>query len=269
MPRLLLLTVACLAGRCAFGAPPHPYARQVAAKLSDLKATDTGTRVRAAEALGYLRAYGAEGKLVDRLRDGEVAVRREAALALAWCGGRAAVPPLLKALDDRDWSVAQGAWVALTNITGMELPFDALAAPAKRKAEVEAWRTWWDAVPAGRPPKDVLALLGNSRPGGLAHGCPVTASTTYKGPPSVLTDGATGPAYFQTKQVPFPQWVQVDLMRPTTVAQVVVHQYGPRFCMTDYVPRGVGALSRRWLGGERAPHRVGRTPSTLGLGDAL
>ena len=231
---LLFVAIACLASRHAVAAALHPYARQVAAKVRGLKAADAGVRVRAAEALGFLRAIEAESKLAERLRDREAAVRREAALALAWCGGRAAVPPLLKALDDPDWSVAQAAWVALTNITGMELPIDALAEPATRQAQAKEWRTWWNTVPAGRPPKDVLALLGSSRPGGLAFGCPVTASTTYKGPPDVLTDGANGPAYFQTKQVPFPQWVQVDLVRPTTVAQVVVHQYGPRFCMTDY-----------------------------------
>ena len=47
-------------------------------------------------------------------------------MALAWCGGREAVAPLLVALDDRDWVTRQAAHVALTNLTGMEKPFDAV-----------------------------------------------------------------------------------------------------------------------------------------------
>ena len=213
---------------------PTPYDVQVGGQVRGLSAGGGAVRAGAAEALGWLRAYGAEAKLVERLHDRDGAVRREAALALAWCGGRRAVGPLLAALDDQEWAVAQAAWVALTNLTGMELPFDALGEPGKRAEQASAWRRWWAGVPGERPPHEVLALLEGGRPGGLAAGCPVTASTTYRGPPSVLTDGGIGPAYFQTKNVPFPQWVTLDLLRPTTVAQVVVHQYGPRFCMTDY-----------------------------------
>ncbi len=212
----------------------NPYDRQAGEQVQALSAGDAAVRAGAAEALGFLRAYGAEPQLTDLLGDKAGAVRREAALALAWCGGRASVEPLLAALDDRDWSVAQAAWVALTNITGVELPFDALAQPDTRAKQAAAWREWWMTVPPDRPPEDVLALLEGGRPGGLASGCPVTASTTYRGPASVLTDGQIGPSYFQTKNVPFPQWVTVDLLRAATVAQVVVHQYGPRFCMTDY-----------------------------------
>ena len=217
-----------------FGATLSPYARQVADNVAKLAEASGSTRAGAAEALGFLRAYEAEAALIGRLADPAPEVRREAALALAWCGSRVAVKPLLAALDDHDWLVAQGAWVALTNLTGMELPFDALARPATRNAQAKRWRNWWATVPAGQPPMEVLDLLGTGRPRGLALGCPVTASTAYKGPPSVLTDGKFGPKYFQTKNVPFPQWVTIDLKRPQQVGQVVVHQYGPGHCMTDY-----------------------------------
>ncbi|MFW6108207.1 MAG: HEAT repeat domain-containing protein, partial [bacterium] len=212
----------------------NPYNRQVAANLAKLAAEEATVRAGAAEALGWLRAYGAEGKLIERLGDRDARVRREAALALGWCGGRDSVEPLLDALDDQDWSVAQAAWVALTNVTGMEFAFDALAAPKQRAAQAKTWRNWWTTVPDDRPPQEVLALLGGSKVGGLAQDCPVTASTTYKGPLAVLTDGRIGPKYFQTKNVPFPQWVMVDLKKPTTIGQVVVHQYGRGYCMTDY-----------------------------------
>ena len=62
----------------------------------------------------------------------------------------------------------------------------------------------------------------------------VTASSTYKGPPGTISDGQVGPLFWQTKNVPFPQWCTIDLGEPKKVAQVVIHQYGPAFVMTEY-----------------------------------
>ena len=137
-----------------------PFARQVAEQSARLVSESPGTRAGAAEALGFLRAYSAETALIERLGDASAQVRREAALALAWCGGRLAVEPLIATLDDRDPLTAQAAWVALTNLTGMEFPFDALADGVIRKAQVERWRTWWIEQPRDAPPRDVLILLG-------------------------------------------------------------------------------------------------------------
>jgi len=227
--------------------PQEPYNRQVRENLTALRSTSPAVRGRAAEALGFLRAYAAEPALAERLRgDRSPEVRRNAALALAWCGGRTAVPPLLTALDDRDWLVAQAAHVALTNLTGMEFPFDAAAPAPNRAAQAKAWRDWWAAVPPDRPPDDVLELLGgrevlaaravasDAPAANPALGRRVTASTTYKGPPSVLTDGYVGPEYWQTKNVDPPQWCTLDLGRPTDVHRVIVHQYSEAFVMTGY-----------------------------------
>ena len=116
----------------------------------------------------------------------------------------------------------------------MEFPFDAPALPAQRKLQAERWRQWWAGVPADRPPDEVLALLGPRRSRSLAYGAKVTVSTQYKGEPGDLVDGTTeGGAFWQTKNVPFPQWCQLDLGRPLEIAQAVVYQYGPEFCMTD------------------------------------
>ena len=218
------------------GASPSsgPFDAQVAQHVAQLEDASPAVRAWAAEALGFQRAYRAETALVERLRDTETSVRRSAVMALAWCGGRAAVTPLIEMLADEDWSVRQSAWVALTNLTGMEFPFDAPALPAQRKLQAERWRQWWAGVPADRPPDEVLALLGPRRSRSLAYGAKVTVSTQYKGEPGDLVDGTTeGGAFWQTKSVPFPQWCQLDLGRPLEIAQAVVYQYGPDFCMTD------------------------------------
>jgi len=49
-----------------------------------------------------------------------------------------------------------------------------------------------------------------------------------------LLDGEIGPAYWQTKNVPFPQWCTVDLGKVEEVDSVVIHQYGPDYVMTEY-----------------------------------
>lgn len=211
-----------------------PFDAQVALHLAQLQDASPAVRAWAAEALGFQRAYRAEGALIERLADADTAVRRNAVMALAWCGGRAAVTPLIERLGDEQWSVRQAAWIALTNLTGLELPYDALAVSAERQLQADAWRHWWAGVPTGQPPADVLALLGPRRSRSLAYGAEVTVSSQYKGQPGDLVDGTTdGGAFWQTKQVDFPQWCQLDLGQPREIAQVVVYQYGPEFCMTD------------------------------------
>ncbi len=143
----------------AENAPPGPYDRQVAENVTKLDATSPIVRAGAAEALGFLRAYSVEQPLVGRLDDSSADVRRQAAMALAWCGGRRAIPALLNALDDEDWAVRQGSHVALTNLTGMEFPFDALIPSSERAEKTKIWRDWWTTVPAGRPPREVFDLL--------------------------------------------------------------------------------------------------------------
>lgn len=225
----LIVAFACAAGSLA---ADNPFERQVAELVARSAAETPADRSAAVEALGFLRAYSAEAAIVARLRDESAEVRRAAALALGWCGGRAAVKPLLDALDDPDWLVRQGAHVALTNLTGMEFPFDATATQGLRDSQAKAWRSWWASVPADRPPNEVLDLLAGPRFASEAAG--VTASTTYKGPSDVLIDGQIGPDYWQTKNVKPPQWCTVDLGREREIGRVVVHQYGPGYCMTEY-----------------------------------
>lgn len=232
-PALMLLAALAAPRTTPAGAEAEgPFDRQVAEHVAMLRADSADGRAWAAEALGFLRAYRAEEALIERLGDASVNVRRQAAMALAWCGGRRAVGPLLHALDDDDWVTRQAACVSLTNLTGMEFPFDGTASPDGRAAQAERWRDWWASVPPDRPPREVLELLAGAKnwPSGYA----VTASSTYRGPPDAITDGQVGPLFWQTKNVPFPQWCTIDLGEPKKIAQVVVHQYGPTFVMTEY-----------------------------------
>ena len=212
--------------------PRTPYAGQVAKQVERLHSESAQQRAGAAEAMGFLRATGEQKALIDHLRDRSPLVRREAAMALAWCGDRNAVSPLLAALSDEDWVTRQAAHVSLTNLTGMEFPFDSMATPRRRADQAKVWGDWWSAVPTDRPPTDLLAMVGDPKP--WASIWSVSASSTYKGPPHILTDGLIGPAYWQTKNVPFPQWCTVDLGHNEEVAQVAIHQYGSKFVMTEY-----------------------------------
>ncbi|MHC4405104.1 MAG: HEAT repeat domain-containing protein, partial [Planctomycetota bacterium] len=240
-------------------AVPGPFDRQVAEHVAGLESDSPAQRAGAAEALGFLRAYAAEAPLVGRLDDASVEVRRQAAMALAWCGGRQSIRPLLAALDDEDRVTRQAAQAALTNLTGMELPFNSHAPSEQRAAQANRWRRWWATVPGDRPPKEVLALLVGPR--NLASARSVTASTTYKGPADVLVDGQIGPAYWQTKNVEPPQWCTIDLGRPVEIAQVVVHQYGPGYCMTEYEV----AVSEDDKTFEVVEHKKGATPPVLAV----
>jgi len=225
------LVVSLFASKGLAGEQP-PFARQVARQIALLKSDSANARAGAAEALGFLRAYEAESALLAQLNDEAPIVRRQVALALAWCGGREAIGALLTTLDDEDWVTRQSAHVSLTNLTGMEFPFDSMASTVKRAERAKVWRDWWSAVPTDRPPAEVLALAAEKKP--WVSRWRVTASSTYRGPASVLTDGQLGPAYWQTKGVIPPQSVTIDLGQTQDIGQVTIHQYGPRFVMTDY-----------------------------------
>jgi len=222
-----------------FTRPPlhtSPYAWQVSEQHTLLLSPCAQTRAGAAEALGFLRGYTAAKALARALADDSPEVRRQAVMSLAWCGGREQIPILLAALTDSDWVVRQGAWAALTNLTGMGFGFDALAEAELRKRQIQKWQQWWATVAPDRTPADVLDLLADAKrleQANLALHCQVRASSTYKGPADLLTDGALKGAYWQTKNVPFDQSCTIDLGQQRDVGCVVVHQYGRGFCMTD------------------------------------
>ena len=125
----------------------NPYDLQVGEQLQKLESSSPHVRAGAVESLGFMRAYAAEGAILDALRDPSSLVRREAALALAWAGGRHSVEPLLKALKDGDWVVRQAAAVSLSNLTSRDLSFDALAEKSRRDAQIQEFSNWWTLFP--------------------------------------------------------------------------------------------------------------------------
>ena len=139
----------------------NPYDRQVGEQLKRLKSPLDQVRAGAAESLGFMRAHSAAHALAQTLAHDTVEVRRQAALALAWCGSRAQVDSLLRALDDEDRVVRQTAWVSLTNLTGMEMAFDAQAKSPIRRGQAAQWREWWQAVPTDTIPGDIATLLNS------------------------------------------------------------------------------------------------------------
>ena len=82
-------------------------------------------------------------------------------MALANCGTRDSVEPLLAALADRDPLAAQAAAVALENLTGHAEPLDAFASAEQREREIQQWHAWfhgttWDAIE-----QELVARIGN------------------------------------------------------------------------------------------------------------
>ena len=224
-------------GESAISVGFNPFDLQVSEKTEQLESPSEDVRAGAAEALGFLRAYDAADALAELLDDESAVVRRQAVMSLAWCGGRKQVSVLLGALEDDDWVVRQGAWVSLTNLTGMEFGYDALAGTDVRKGQVEHWRKWWDGIGDNQLPTEVMELLITDELRmvvNFALGRKVSVSSTYKGPGSVLTDGAKRGIFWQTKNVSFPQECTIDLGGLKKIGCVVVHQYGRGFCMSRY-----------------------------------
>jgi len=133
----------------------NPYDRQVGEMIERLKSPRADVYAGAAEALGFMRAYTGADSLVKALADTSPVVRRQAAMSLAWCGQRSHVPVLIGALNDTDWTVRQASWVSLSNLTGMEFPFDSLADPGVRAERTKHWRQWWSDIRDRIVPDDV------------------------------------------------------------------------------------------------------------------
>ncbi len=118
----------------------------VAELITFLKGTDTDLKVSSAQRLGIFRDAAAAPALIDCLKDESREVRLAAVMAVATCGTRQSVEPLLAALSDRDPLVAQGASIALENITGHSEAFNPFVRANKRAAEDAKWRDWFAAT---------------------------------------------------------------------------------------------------------------------------
>jgi len=133
---------------------PLPPGRpaEVRRLCEELGNKDVNMRISAARRLAIFRDRAAVPALCRALEDPDPDVRMSVALALSACGNRGAVPCLLKALEDKDVVVGQAANVALENLTGHTVSFNAFR-PRSRPDGVAAWEAWfrqtkWEAIEA-------------------------------------------------------------------------------------------------------------------------
>lgn len=100
---------------------------EIAALVRQLHGADEAQKISAAQRLALLREHEAAPALAGALKESGREARLAATLALAACGNRDSIQPLLAALDDKDPVVAQAANVALENLTAHSEPAGAAA----------------------------------------------------------------------------------------------------------------------------------------------
>ncbi|NLS91711.1 MAG: HEAT repeat domain-containing protein [Planctomycetaceae bacterium] len=136
-------------------ADPAATGRQeVADLITKLAEADDEQRITAAQRLAIFRDPAAAPALGECLVAENRELRVAAAVALAACGIRDSVKPLLDALGDDDPLVVEAAAMALENLTGHVEPIDAFADRRSRRPQTAAWRRWfaetsWDAIEQG------------------------------------------------------------------------------------------------------------------------
>jgi len=118
---------------------------EVAALVAHLNGADEGMKISSAQRLSVFRAPEASPALAILLDDESREVRVTAAMAIAACGTRESVRPLLAALRSGDPLTAQAASVALQNLTAHGENFNGFTARAARVAEAEKWEHWFAA----------------------------------------------------------------------------------------------------------------------------
>jgi HEAT repeat protein len=121
--------------------------------IAVLQGDDAELKISAAHRLAIFRDPKAAPALADCLADARRELRVAATVALAACGTRDSVPPLIQALADADLLVARGAAVALENLTGHRESHSHATVNGNYDMEAEAWRTWfanttWGAIEA-------------------------------------------------------------------------------------------------------------------------
>lgn len=99
-----------------------------------------------------------------RDRDASVRVRAHAAEALGAIGGPAALPVLLRAVEEPEPDVLRGALLGIRSVTGKSLVEDPYAPvpEAERPAVRERYRRWWMEDPTGRHWRRKAALAAGA-----------------------------------------------------------------------------------------------------------
>lgn len=90
----------------------------VAALCEELRRNSSDQKISAIERLALLHDRSATPAVIEALPSNEAEIRMHAALALSACGTADALPPLQKALDDREPAVVWAAAAAISNLIG-------------------------------------------------------------------------------------------------------------------------------------------------------
>jgi HEAT repeat protein len=118
--------------------PPDASRREeIDALIAQLRGPSEDLRISAAQRLAIFREHRAAPALAEALGSGGREARLAAALSLSACGVRGSVEPLIRALSDRDVTVARAAAVALENLTGR----------SGAEANPSTWYAWLTADP--------------------------------------------------------------------------------------------------------------------------
>lgn len=136
-------------------------ADEVKALCGWLERESEAKRVSAAGRLSLFRDSAAAPALAAALAKGSAERRAAAGFALATCGTRDSIAPLLEALSGANPTVAQTAHIALENLTGHTPPFDAFSSPHNRKAQAEAWREWFESTNWEALERDLVSRLAD------------------------------------------------------------------------------------------------------------
>ncbi|MBI5394870.1 MAG: HEAT repeat domain-containing protein [Verrucomicrobia bacterium] len=160
--------------------PMATGAQEVAALIAQLRGNDAGLKTTAAQRLAIFRNPAAASALAEGLRDTSREVRVAVATALAACGTRESVPPLLAALSDAEPLVAQSAAVALENLTGHANDFNAFVKPTEREKEAAKWREWFRGTNWEKIEVELVQRIASSDRDGVRRAA-VTLSHTGSG----------------------------------------------------------------------------------------
>jgi HEAT repeat protein len=209
-------------------------AQEVAALIATLRSGSAAGKITAAQRLAIFRDQSAAPALAECLKQPARELRLAAAFALAACGTRDSVPPLLAALDDADPLVVGAVGIALENLTGHAPPANfASSASGQTGAYLEvrgvmAWRVWfqtngWDNIERelvarlGSDNRDVVrrAAVALGHTGGVAARVALRACVTRADTHNVL------PEWRKTHQGDGTRFNSLDAVNPRTPQAVI------------------------------------------------
>jgi HEAT repeat protein len=103
---------------------------------------DLAIRLEAATALAKLRVEEGHDALARLARESDAAIRQKAAMAIAASGDAALAPLLVEMLDDPRTPVQQAALAALTQLTGQDFSRQGDGRVASLSEQSRRWKAW-------------------------------------------------------------------------------------------------------------------------------